>query len=179
LIPLVGLITHAPLFGWAKPVPIQPLQFTRRFRMKTGVLFTSAAGPLSNLLFATLLAGLIGLLAQIKSPGELLYLLQQGRGVWAALLKLGLFTIAVNVGLFVFNLLPLPPLDGSGVLAGFLPDRFVPILDSLSRYSFLLLIAILYFAGEVIWFPVYWIVAGLSTMVGFPIWEAFYYMLQS
>lgn len=174
LIPIIGLSTGVPFFGWAKPVPITPLRFTRSLRMKTGVMLTSAAGPLSNLLFGFLMAVVLSVVAHVVGVEKLLYLLRDNQGITVALVRLLGWTILINVGLFIFNLLPIPPLDGSGVLMGLLPDRYLPILQQLGRYSFVLFIAILVLGGQVIGWPVKWIVGLFSSLVGFPIWLAFY-----
>lgn len=174
LIPVIGLTTGAPFFGWAKPVPVSPVRFTRSLRMKTGLMLTSAAGPLSNLAFALVLAGLLSLIGHAVGLDRLFDMLQENRGLTVALVRLLGWTVLINVGLFVFNLLPIPPLDGSGVLAGFLPDRHLHLLSLLSRYSFILFIVVLVAGGRFIGYPVRWIVGGLSSLTGFPIWLAFY-----
>lgn len=172
LIPIVGITSGVPFFGWAKPVPISPIQFTRRMRMKTGVLITSAAGPLSNLLFGFVMAVTLGIIAKVVGEMELLSMLHENKGITAALVRLIGWTTLINVGLFIFNLLPIPPLDGSGVLAGFLPDKYHATLDMLGRYSFILFIAILLVGGRIIGYPVMWIIQGFSAIAGFPIWYA-------
>ena len=168
LIPMIGMLSGVPFFGWAKPVPISPMKFTRRFRMKTGVLLTSAAGPLSNLAFAVVIAVLLGIVVQVVGKEEFSLLFQGPEpGVLKALFFLSLATLQINVGLFFFNLIPIPPLDGSGILAGFLPDRYQHVLDSLSQYSFLLFIALLWFGGSLIGGPIRYVSRFLLAMVGF------------
>jgi Zn-dependent protease len=174
IIPIVGLSSGVPFFGWAKPVPITPLQFTRKLRMKTGVLLTSIAGPLSNLLFGLLTAVALSIVAHSIGPAKLIEMLGSSKGLTVALVRLLGWTAMINIGLFVFNLLPIPPLDGSGVLAGFLPDRYHHYLDIMAKYSFVLFIVVLLVGGEFIGYPVMWIVRGISSLVGFPIWYAFY-----
>lgn len=169
LIPLAGLLSNVPFFGWAKPVPVNPIRFKRGLRMKTGMMLVSAAGPLSNLLFGTLMALLIGLIAHAVGTQELIHKLSSEQNLTVALVRLVGWMVIINIGLFIFNLLPVPPLDGSGVLAGLLPDRFQGILVSLGRYSFILFIGILLVGGRFIGYPVLWIVKELSELVGFPI----------
>ncbi|MGM0577466.1 MAG: site-2 protease family protein [Myxococcota bacterium] len=94
------------LFGWAKPVPFDPVRFTRRIRMKHGILLTALAGPVSNLLLAALLAVALGFFPPSDQAANVIF----GRA------------IVLNVLLFVFNLLPIPPLDGSKIAYGLLPD---------------------------------------------------------
>jgi len=175
LLPMVGMLTGAPFFGWAKPVPISPLQFTRRLRMKTGVLLTSAAGPLSNLVFGFLLAVVIGVIALVVGEQELALQLQDTHDLVGALIRLLGWTTLINIGLFVFNLIPIPPLDGSGVLAGFLPDRYHYILEAMSQYSFILFILILWVGGSLISVPVLFILRLFVSLVGSPeVWVAIY-----
>jgi Zn-dependent protease len=161
LIPIVGLWSGVPFFGWAKPVPVTPVNFTRKIRMKTGVLLTSLAGPMSNLLFGLVIAIILG----IVGPLSIIELLQS-KGVGSSLIMLCLYTLMINVGLFFFNLLPIPPLDGSGVLAGFLPDRYIPILDVIARYSFVFFIAILMVGGGFLRTPILGVINLLFSLVG-------------
>lgn len=128
-LPLLAIVGGGPFFGWARPVPINPVLFSRRIRMKTGILLTAAAGPASNLVLAFLIA--LGLtLARIAdwSPPEPVFLLL-------------LFTFKINVVLAVFNLIPIPPLDGSRVLAGLLPDALARQYAYLERNPIFVLLA--------------------------------------
>lgn len=172
LIPIVGLTAGVPFFGWARPVPVSPSRFTRKMRMKTGYLLTSAAGPVSNLLFGFLMTLVLGLVAKAIGVQELLRMLHGNQGIAVALVRLLGWVIIINAGLFIFNLLPIPPLDGSGIVAGLLPDRYQEAYEKFGRYSFILFIAILLAGGEVIGVPVMWIVQGFSAVAGFPIWYA-------
>ena len=109
LLPLLGVP-----FGWAKPVPVNPLRF-RGVSMTTGMVLTAAAGPISNLVLAAGAALLLALVARLP-PGTV-----PTSGALAGLLQL---LVMINVSLAVFNLLPVPPLDGSRIVAAFVPDRF-------------------------------------------------------
>jgi Zn-dependent protease len=95
-------------FGWARPVPIEPLRFAAGVSMRWGLLRAAAAGPVSNLVLAGL-AGLVWLVADGIGPGS-------------PVAQLASTFVQVNVGLAVFNLLPVPPLDGSRVVTGLLPE---------------------------------------------------------
>jgi Zn-dependent protease len=129
LLPLLS----API-GWAKPVPIDPARFRRDIRMSTGVMLTSAAGPLSNLLLATICAGVFNVISRV-SPD----LLAPGHGVGTFLASM----MQLNVLLMVFNLLPIPPLDGGGVAAWFVPERLRGAWETFSRFGPLVLIALI------------------------------------
>ena len=143
LIPIVGMTSGVPFFGWAKPVPISPVQFTRKVRMKTGVLLTSSAGPLSNLVFGFLVAVALSAIAHAIGPEELLQMLQTNKGITVALVRLLGWTAMINVGLFVFNLLPIPPLDGSHVLENMLPPKASMRYRELGRFAPLILFGVL------------------------------------
>ncbi len=144
---LALLIFH---FGWAKPVPINPLYFRNPRR---GILLTSLAGPLANLLTAGIAAlgyrGLILLVLSLSSPPPLL------PKVLDPLIRMLMMAVIINVALFVFNLLPIPPLDGSKVVMGLLPPAQATAFGRLEPYGiFVLMILILVGAIEaVIWTP--------------------------
>lgn len=128
VLPLILLVTNSPvLFGWAKPVPINPYYFRNP---KRGIMVTGAAGPLTN--FALALAS--GLLFRLVAPSFEV-------GGWF----LAYFCVT-NVILGVFNLVPIPPLDGSRVLYGLLPERWTASYMQLERYGFIIL-AVLLFGG--------------------------------
>jgi Zn-dependent protease len=148
LFPLLGMLTGAPIIGWAKPVPVATWRFNRPRR---DYLMVAAAGPLSNLglaLVATVVfqvfpsdvrhAAIIGAVVSLPAA-EVRFLLPLARVVWTAL--------EINLLLAIFNMLPIPPLDGSSVLAGLLPERLATGLDRLRPYGFLLLYALLLSGG--------------------------------
>ena len=168
LIPVVGTLYGVPFFGWAKPVPVTPINYTRKLKMATSDILVSAAGPVSNLLFAILMAILLGFLG----PAAMADIQAGSTGPMVAAVRLAGWTLLINVGLFIFNLLPIPPLDGSHVLAGLLPPKHQSIVEFLSRYSFILFMLLLVFGGQFIIHPILWVVDGLSSLVGFDLWWA-------
>jgi Zn-dependent protease len=141
LFPLLGMVTGAPLIGWAKPVPVSMWRFERPRR---DYLMVAAAGPLSNLALAFVAAvatrSLLGLGGATGMPAA-------GAAVIAPLTSLAWTALRLNVLLAIFNLLPIPPLDGSSVLAGVLPERLATGLDRIRPYGFLLLYALLLSGG--------------------------------
>lgn len=122
-------------FGWAKPVPINPFYF--RGDRNRGVFFTSLAGPGANLILSFLAVLMIKVLLVVGITSS--YLI-----VFFKLLAL------INIGLGLFNLLPVPPLDGSKILASLLPPERRYIVYEMERYGFLILILLLYFGGDII-----------------------------
>ena len=117
-------------FGWAKPVPVNPNYFKKP---KQGMAVTALAGPASNFLLA--------LLTMLIS--RLIYLYAPYNPVWQTVFDFCLYTVApLSIGLGLFNLLPLPPLDGSKVLAMFLPDRAYAVWMRYERYGMLVLLAL-------------------------------------
>ncbi len=132
LLPLLGIP-----FGWARPVPINPARFRREVHMSTGMALSASAGPLSNLILAVLCAVSYGVLYRV-APGVL-----EEQGV-QLLLRYG---IELNVGLAVFNLVPIPPLDGSRILERLVPYSMRATWDSFQRMAPFLLIAFIYFGS--------------------------------
>lgn len=137
LIPAMRILYPGlPLLAWGRPVQTNPTAYTRRFRMKTGHMFVAAAGPCMNLLLAL---GLSAVAVVLLRAGA--------RGAAAALIEYG---IGVNLSLMLFNLLPLPPLDGGTVLAGLLPDHLHPtIIHPLQRYGGFILLGLVLIPGAI------------------------------
>jgi len=104
-------------FGWGKPVQIEPRNFNRNIKMSTGEMIVAAAGPLMNFVLAIIFT--IVYVAIWKFAPEF-FLTQTGNIIMILLSA----CISINVGLGLFNLLPLPPLDGSKILGGILPYNF-------------------------------------------------------
>lgn len=129
-----------PFFGAGKPAPYNPLKLTRkvggqRVSMAMGELLVAAAGPLSNLVLALLSTIILVVLARAGDP------LSQALPNSPSLLVFKF--IAMNVSLFVFNLIPVPPLDGSKILFNLLPRPLATkAQQGAERFSFLLLIAV-------------------------------------
>jgi Zn-dependent protease len=133
LFPLIALFGNVPLLGWAKPVPvnIHQLRHPRRDYM-----LVAAAGPASNLVLAVVSA--FALAALPISPvvlGE--------ANVSAPLASFLSMAVNLNILLAVFNMLPIPPLDGGNVLSGLLPSRFASLLNQVRPYGFMLLYALI------------------------------------
>jgi Zn-dependent protease len=131
ILPLSLAIAGAPVFGWAKPVPV----VAQRLRNpRTGMMLVALAGPGMNFLLATVAA--IGLGVLFGGTGE-----PTGAARFAADMLFSF--LVVNVFLALFNLLPLPPFDGGHVVEGLLPRPLARQYAKIGRYGFLFLIAIL------------------------------------
>jgi len=145
LLPLIGLLTGGWLIGWAKPCPITP----RNFRdIRRGELLTALAGPASNLAMAAVALLLLMVLKHMV-PGGYVSILAAMATADHVVLDLGglrLFPIAmllyygilINLLLFVFNLVPLPPLDGSMILSQFLSPQMDQAYRRIGMWGFLL-----------------------------------------
>lgn len=136
IVPLILFITNAGImFGWAKPVPVNPNNFRR---LKRDDILVSMAGPASNFLVTFLSAIFIILLFWLA---QVIPALQSEVGVYIE--KFFWTSIAINVWLAVFNLLPVPPLDGSHVVANLLPDHLGDQYRSLGFMGMFLLVALM------------------------------------
>ncbi len=136
IFPLLGMLFGWPLFGWAKPVPVNPRNLRNPRRDH---IFVAAAGPVVNLIAA------IGFVLGLKFfiayfPAEIM---AQNSVVFPLFMvcRVGLY---LNIILAVFNLIPIPPLDGSWILSGLLPPTFSRYIDMVRPYSFMVLILLLY-----------------------------------
>lgn len=134
LFPLIAFLTNVPLIGWAKPVPVD-MRYLKH--PKRDFALIAAAGPASNLIIAALAALLLAVL-----PGPALGDIASRAVMRPAFQLLTLFAY-VNVLLAVFNMIPVPPLDGGNVLLGILPPGPTRIVEQLRPYGFLILYALM------------------------------------
>ena len=127
LFPLLLVFSGLPAFGWAKPVPVNPQNLAHPRR---DFAVVAIAGPVSNVILAVAASLLVPLVPEGPT----------GAIVWNVLAA----TAVINVMLAVFNMLPIPPLDGGNGLAGFVPEPVARMIDALRPYGVGSLIALLY-----------------------------------
>jgi Zn-dependent protease len=156
VLPLVAMLTHIPVLGWAKPTPVDPRNF--RNQVMDDIL-TSVVGPISNFIIAggaVLILAVVSLTSQIghdivhNMPWAYLTnnldVLASQTNSW--LMPISLLTyelMVINLVLGVFNLIPVPPLDGSHVLRHLLPEPVRRIYDTMGWFA---LLALVYFGGN-------------------------------
>jgi Zn-dependent protease len=134
LFPLIAMATGVPLIGWAKPVPVDPRHLRHP---KRDFALIAAAGPASNLVMATIGAVVFALIPH-AAPGDI-----AARAVFSPLFTLVVEFVQLNVLLAVFNMIPVPPLDGGNVLLGVLPHAGARVVEQLRPYGFLILYALM------------------------------------
>ena len=129
LFPLMLYLAHSPvIFGWAKPVPVDARYFRNPLR---GMMWVGMAGPVANFILAL--------------AGALVFRLLKGLiAGQSLLLDLTVMFIFINLILGLFNLIPIPPLDGSRIVTGLLPRRLAVEYLKVERYGFLILVFLLY-----------------------------------
>jgi len=147
ILPVLLMIMNSPVvFGWAKPVPIN---FLGLRNPKKDIIYVGLAGPLANIIFAFILAAIFRLFPVAHNPilSEVIFL-----------------SILVNLILAAFNLIPIPPLDGSRILFGLLPTRLAVRYMAIEKYGFIILFVLLWL-GFLDWF-VNPMVAILAKIIG-------------
>jgi len=146
LFPIIAFTTGAPLIGWAKPVPVN---FHNLRAPRRDFALIAAAGPASNLAQAVLGAAVLAMAFDSMSMDLVPVVLRS--------------FVSLNVALAVFNMIPVPPLDGGNVLSGILPEQFARLIDQLRPWGFLVLYALLF--------------TGVLRTVVFPISRSLYNVL--
>jgi Zn-dependent protease len=132
ILPLILAVSHAPLFGWAKPVPVN---YRRLKNPRRDKVLVALAGPGMNLLLAVVGAALLAATLSLSAdPSGLATALIAGNA---------LNFILINIFLGVFNLLPVPPFDGGHVVEGLLPQPLAQRFARIGRYSLLVLVVLL------------------------------------
>jgi Zn-dependent protease len=141
LFPLVALFSGLPLIGWAKPVPVN---FHNLRSPRRDFAIVAAAGPASNLVLAVLAAGILAVTVGALGSSTVVAVLYRA--------------VVLNVMLAVFNMIPVPPLDGGNVIGGFVPESVARLIDQMRPWGFLILYALMF--------------SGVLGTVVFPVAEA-------
>jgi Zn-dependent protease len=127
LFPLVALFSGLPLIGWAKPVPVN---FHNLRSPRRDFAIVAAAGPASNLVLAVLAAGILAVTVGALGSSTVVAVLYRA--------------VVLNVMLAVFNMIPVPPLDGGNVIGGFVPESVARLIDQMRPWGFLILYALMF-----------------------------------
>lgn len=148
LLPAMAVLAHVPLLGWAKPTPVNPLRLRNRVRDNALV---AAAGPLSNVMVAAIAVILLLMLRAISPEARQAIIslvgfgrMDMGESIMTPLVLLLYSFMVINVILAIFNLFPIPPLDGSHLLEAMLPERARQLYASIGVYGTLLLLLLLW-----------------------------------
>lgn len=126
ILPLILIFLRLPVFGWAKPVPVNP---NKMEKPSSDFFITALAGPISNFLIALVLGSFVRFI-----------------GVPSGIMGLILFLVEINLALMIFNLIPIPPLDGSKVLGLFLPMETMVFLQ---QFGMFILFALIIFSSSI------------------------------
>jgi len=144
LFPAISFFTGAPLLGWARPTPVNPLRWRNK---RVANFWVSIAGIIGNFAIAIV----VGLVILVLLNTDAIRVVPDARSyaglvgsdpdspIMEGVAKLLQSFFVMNVGLGVFNLLPIPPLDGSKILASILPESFTPAIEALEQFGFILL----------------------------------------
>lgn len=169
---LKGRLTLAPLahidligalmiflvgFGYAKPVPVNPRRFNRKVNMRTGMALTALAGPVANIIMAFIFMFL--------SNGAVVAVYKTGSLLAQIVMYFFYFAAQVNVSLAVFNLLPIPPLDGSRIVSVLIPSKYYYKIIQYERYI-IIGIFVLIFIG-VLDIPLAFLTGKLMNLISF------------
>jgi len=136
LLPLLLVIMRAPPFGWAKPVPVNPMNLKNP---KKDNLLISAAGPVSNFCVAIVAGIILKILLTITGNTA-----PPGFNITQVLVTILYYSVLLNVFLAVFNLIPIPPLDGSGILLGLVSEEAAQKIEQLRPYGFIIVIGMMW-----------------------------------
>ena len=137
ILPAFLVLTHSPfLFGWAKPVPYNPNNLTNR---KWGTIAVAVAGVLANLFMAILFGLILRFSINSVVPTNFVSIISS--------------IVLINLGLAIFNLIPIPPLDGSKILFSLLPSSLFSVISFLEQYSLVLIVIFIVFFADSL-FPI-------------------------
>ncbi len=135
ILPLFLVLVRSPfMFGWAKPVPYNPNNLSNR---RWGTLFVAAAGILANIFIAVFFGIILRFSPVSQASSNFISIISS--------------IVLINLGLAIFNLVPIPPLDGSKILFSLLPGSFYPVISFMEQYSFLLILIFIFFFVDLLY----------------------------
>jgi Zn-dependent protease len=143
LFPAIAFFTGAPLLGWARPTPVNPLRWREKRKAN---FWVSIAGILGNLAIAIIVGIIIlilvktGAITAITNGRQYALLAASAESTMQGVAALLETFFIMNIGLAVFNLFPIPPLDGSKILASILPESFSSGIEAIEQYGFIILL---------------------------------------
>ncbi len=171
LLPIIGFVAGwgggaVPLMAWGKPTPVNPRNWTN---YKWGNVCVSVAGVTANFIVVIVVFAILKYLF-VSGTVDRFYFVdlvtKQNSGeltLMTPVLLLLWYSLTLNLSLVIFNLLPFPPLDGSGILSSFLPDSFRPLFDMMEQYGFLILLIL--------------IMTGITGVIMSPFFQILFYLL--
>lgn len=152
-----GLMIFLVGFGYAKPVPVNPRRFNRKVNMRTGMALTALAGPVANIIMA--------IIFMLLSNGAAVAVSASDSLLGEIVMYFFYFAAQINVSLAVFNLLPIPPLDGSRIVSVFIPSKYYYKIIQYERYI-IIGIFVLIFIG-VLDIPLAFLTGKLMNLISF------------
>jgi Zn-dependent protease len=164
LFPLLNFIMHVPLIGWAKPVPVNPMHLKDPSRDH---MYISLAGPAANLLACMGALVLLLLLRWfVSGSGRAIFgMASPSQSIITPIATILFFMIVINFMLAIFNLLPIPPLDGHWIVAGLLPPGASESFQRFGRYGIFLLYGLMFLGiFRIFMIPIYWLLAQLGLL---------------
>lgn len=135
ILPILMIVIRGPVFGWAKPVPFNPHNFDRHIDIRKGTMWVALAGPTSNLLLAFIFSFIYVLTIKF-THSSFAFIFEPFSLIAQAF-------IAVNLILAILNLIPIPPLDGSKIVMGFLPARYYNAYVGIEHYGMIIIMILL------------------------------------
>ena len=165
IFPSISMLIGAPLFGWANPVPVDMRNFRKPLQH---MAIVAAAGPASNIIISFISAFLLSQV--IKNAGASIGHLGPQSGMISAAIRMLALSVQTNLLLAFFNLIPLPPLDGSRILQGFVSLKTAKKIDSFAPYSFYILMGLAFTGAlRVLALPMMGMMMWMFGLFGIPV----------
>jgi len=152
IFPLLLAIAGAPVIGWAKPVPINPYNLKNP---KKDMIWVAVAGVLANVILSIICILLLKIFVEVDL------------GPFTPVLKILVYAVQINLVLFAFNLIPIPPLDGSRIVSGLLPEQYAWKFNRIEPFGIFIILILVYLnILNFVFAPVFWIYGKLLAWLG-------------